>query len=214
MEKEKRSLKGRSDIRRLHKKLREEMTPDEVRKKSWCICETLLNAPWYQKCEVIYGYYPLGNEVDCLLFLEKALADGKRVALPRMLVAEYASNIHGKEKTMSASDVAENQYRMDFYEITSLAQVSEGGFHVMEPIKACPLLALKEAIVLVPGVVFDRMGNRYGYGKGYYDRYFVRFPKLQRIALAYENQIEQKLEVLPTDVRMNCICTEEHIYSI
>lgn len=217
MEKEmkKNSLKDRGDIRRMHKKLRAEMTPEEVSKKSLGICEKLQVAPWYQNCQLIYGYYPLGNEVDCLSFLEKALADGKRVALPRMLAANTPSNVrHGNEKTMSASGEVDNNCRMDFYEITSLEQVAEGGFHVMEPLDACPLVAVEEAVVLVPGVVFDRMGNRYGYGKGYYDRYFARFPKLQRIALAYENQMEPELEVLATDVKMNFICTEETLYCI
>lgn len=45
----------------------------------------------------------------------------------------------------------------------------------------------------MPGLVFDRKGNRYGYGGGYYDRYFARFPKLSRMAVAFEGQIEEQL---------------------
>lgn len=213
MEKENLSLKERGDIRRLHKKLRGEMSAEEVSTKSRSICEKLLSAPWYQSCEMIYGYYPLGKEVDCLDFLEQALADGKRVALPRMLTEVTGSAQESKDTC--ATDMAGAEVcRMDFYEITSLTQVAEGGFHVMEPIDVCPLVELEDAVVLVPGVVFDQSGNRYGYGKGYYDRYFARFPKLQRIALAYENQMEQQLEVLATDIKMDYICTEEQIYYV
>ena len=71
-----------------------------------------------------------------------------------------------------------------------------------------------DAVVLVPGLVFDRKGNRYGYGGGYYDRYFARFPKLSRMAVAFEGQIEEQLAVLPTDVRMHRIYTEEREYRI
>ena len=192
MEKARSSHSERADIRQLHKRLRAQMSSDEVTEKSRRICEKLAAETWYRECDVIYGYYPLGNEVDCRSILEQALADGKRVALPRM--AEHC--------------------RMDFYEITSLEQVSEGGFHVMEPIDACPLTQEMQAVVLVPGVVFDTSGNRYGYGKGYYDRYFARFPELYKVALAYENQMEQMLEVLDTDVKMDCVCTESQIHKI
>ena len=70
----------------------------------------------------------------------------------------------------------------------------------------------EELLVLVPGVVFDRFGNRYGYGKGYYDRYFARFPFLKRIALAYSEQLaDEPLECLETDVKMQVIATEHDV---
>lgn len=208
MEKITHSHSVRTDIRQRHKQLRAQMMPSEVRDKSKSICERLLKEVWYQECELIYGYYPLGNEVNCLAFLEQALSEGKRVALPRMWDGEKDS----ETDKMMQNRALMYAYHMDFYEITSLEQVTEGGFHVMEPTAECPLLQESQAIVLVPGVVFDKSGNRYGYGKGYYDRYFARYKDLYKIALAYENQIEQTLSVLDTDVRMNCVCTEAGIY--
>ena len=62
----------------------------------------------------------------------------------------------------------------------------------------------QQVAVLVPGVVFTPTGSRYGYGKGFYDRYFARFAKLNRYALAYENQLEPELEVLDTDIKISC----------
>ena len=82
---------------------------------------------------------------------------------------------------------------MEFYEITSLEQTAEGAFHVMEPTAEC---------------------RRYGYGKGFYDRYFARYAKLNRFALAYENQLEPELEVLDTDIKMHRIYTETGEYDI
>lgn len=186
MERKQVFLKQGKDIREYHKKLRDAMQPEVVREKSSIICRKLQKSDWYPDCSVIYGYYPLGNEVDCLPLLEQALRDGKRVALPKTLP----------------------ECRMEFYEITSLSQVEEGSFHVMEPLEGCPLVQLEEAAVLVPGVVFDKCGNRYGYGKGYYDRYFQRYPKLRRMALAYENQVTMHLMVQETDVPMERIYTE------
>lgn len=180
------NLKEQVDIRKMHRELRDAMSLKEVQEKSSVICKRLRDADWYADYDMIYGYYPLGNEVDCRAFLEQALIDGKRVALPKTLP----------------------DCQMEFYEITSLSQVAEGGFHVMEPIDSCALVQCENAVVLVPGVVFDKQGNRYGYGKGYYDRYFVRYPKLRRMALAYEHQVTMQLEVQETDVPMERIYTE------
>lgn len=62
--------------------------------------------------------------------------------------------------------------------------------------------------MLVPGVVFDKNGNRYGYGKGYYDRYFARFPKLYKVGIAYAHQMEESLAVAEWDIRMDSVYTE------
>lgn len=180
----------RGKLRTLHKRLRENMKSQEVQEKSRCICEKLLHSDWYKHSPVLYAYYPLGNEVDCRILIKQALGEGKTVALPR---------------TREAS-------QMDFFRIRSLEQVGEGAFHVMEPLPNCPTISETNAAVLVPGVVFGKDGSRYGYGKGFYDRYFARFPKLKKIALAYEHQMENRLEILETDIRMDMIYTEKERY--
>lgn len=183
-------MQTKRSCRKLHIEQRNAMMAQEVAAFSRAICEKLAESDWYQTAEIIYGYYPLGNEADCRMFLEKALAEKKRVALPR-----------------TREDCA-----MDFYEIHSLKEVKEGAFHVMEPTDDCPLIKEQDAVVLVPGAVFDKSGNRYGYGKGFYDRYFERFPKLKRYALAYEHQFEEQLETLETDIKMHRIYTEKKCY--
>lgn len=182
---------NKSELRMKHKELRDAMETEQAAKKSRSICEKLLREDWYQEARVIYAYDSLGNEVDCRSFLEKALLDGKNIALPR---------------------TAEKDFSMEFCRIESFSQLHEGNFQVKEPIKECPVLQEETAIVLVPGVVFDKQGNRYGYGKGYYDRYFYRFPNLRRFALAYEHQLEQSIETNPTDIKMHRIYTEAGVY--
>ena len=187
----------KAQIRKAYKAKRQEMPETEVVTASEKICEVIASSGFYQTAERIGFYYPLGKEADCLDFLEKALHDGKHVALPRT----------GAGCTM------------EFYEITSLTQTAEGAFHVMEPTTAChcinPMdLCNQQITVLVPGVVFDLAGSRYGYGKGFYDRYLARYAKLNRFALAYENQLVSELETLDTDVKMDRIYTEENEYKI
>ena len=58
-----------------------------------------------------------------------------------------------------------------FFYIDSLKQLEEGTFHVMEPVRGSEKADPLQQPVIVPGSVFGRDGSRYGYGKGYYDRF-------------------------------------------
>lgn len=189
------NMERRKVCRKFYKEKRESFTWETVSEKSKKICKKVLESTAYQTADVIYGYYPLGKEVNCLSILECALKDGKQVALPK----------------------TNADHTMNFYEIKSLLDVEEGRFHLLEPKAGCEKIKTesggeqqKKVLVLVPGVVFDREGNRYGYGGGFYDRYFEKYPRLIRMALAYREQVtEGALECLPTDIKMHTIITED-----
>lgn len=198
-------MQKRTTCRKRYIALRNELSQEAVKAKSAVICEKILESPEYNEAQIILAYYPLGNEVNCLSVLADALKKEKRVMLPR----------------------TEKDCQMDFYEIHSFSDVEEGTFHVMEPKDYCERfepadtmvvtdnirqesLSASDVLVLVPGVVFDRQGNRYGYGKGYYDRYFAWYPQFKRIALAYMEQVsDESLECLETDVKMHVIVTDD-----
>lgn len=204
----------KNELRKRHKRLRNQMTQEEREEKSREICSRLLQSDWYAQVQVILGYYPLGTEVDCLPFLYQALSDGKRVALPRCgTFAEYKEVMAQNMQMILEEKQEEPCAWMDFFEVQTLKQVTEGAFHVMEPQAGSRMIfpEEKQSVILVPGVLFDRTGNRCGYGMGYYDRYFFRYPNIRRFALAYENQFDEKLPVTETDVRMHRIYSERTV---
>ena len=168
-------------FRKEHLAIRNAMSEKEVAEKSGVIVKRLLQTGWYQKAQEIFAYYPLKNEVDCRALFLQAWADGKRIALPRT-----------KE---------ENQ--MDFFYIDSLKQLEEGTFHVMEPKEDHPI-DWSDALVLVPGVAFDRKKNRMGYGKGYYDRFFEGKSGCIELGVAYELQVAEQLPTEENDLPMSC----------
>ena len=103
---------------------------------------------------------------------------------------------------------------MDFYLADFKTELKEGAFHIMEPRKGCKKADFSRAYCLVPGSVFDRSGNRIGYGKGYYDRYFAAYPLLYRIGIAYESQIEERIKPEKHDRKMHAMVTEHGMYVI
>ena len=67
-------------------------------------------------------------------------------------------------------------------------------------------------IAIIPGAAFDEKGGRIGSGEGYYDRLI---PKLsittRKVALAFENQITQQIQMESHDKHVDIIITEKRI---
>lgn len=64
------------------------------------------------------------------------------------------------------------------------------------------------ALLLVPLLAFDRVGNRLGYGAGYYDRSLAALPNAVAIGLAYADQEVAQVPTEPHDVQLAAIATE------
>lgn len=70
-------------------------------------------------------------------------------------------------------------------------------------------------IVIVPGIVFDRDGNRIGFGAGYYDRFLNKIDKnVTKIGVCYEFQIVESIEKDDNDIPVDYVVTEKNIYKI
>ncbi len=83
-----------------------------------------------------------------------------------------------------------------------------GPFGIREPSATLPVVSPSELdVILVPGVAFDRAGNRLGYGGGYYDRVLAQ-PRGLAIGVAWSFQIVDALPVDPWDQPVDAILTE------
>jgi 5-formyltetrahydrofolate cyclo-ligase len=64
----------------------------------------------------------------------------------------------------------------------------------------------------MPGAAFDRYGGRVGYGMGYYDRFLTKMNRdVDKIALAYDFQVLDKVPMEKRDIRINGIITESKL---
>ena len=70
-------------------------------------------------------------------------------------------------------------------------------------------------IVVVPGLAFDRRGNRLGHGFGYYDRFLGGLPEgVPRVGLAWAGQLVPGVPVDAWDVPVHALVTEEGVIRI
>lgn len=190
-------MERKQQIRAELKEKRASLPREQREEYSRKICENLRAFVKTEKPKVIYFYYPLGSEVNLLplaeellkeeYFAEAAALEGRVIAFPR-----------------TCGDT------MEFYPVTSLSDFVEGRFHIMEPVGELPLTE-PEPLVVVPGLGFDRQGNRMGYGKGFYDRYFARFPSCRKIGAAFEAQIVEEIPAQAHDIIMDFVVTEKGV---
>ena len=67
-------------------------------------------------------------------------------------------------------------------------------------------------VIITPGVAFDRDKNRVGFGRGYYDRFFVKHSSAKKIAIAFEKQIiDEGIETDKYDKKVDILITEDNI---
>ena len=124
------------------------------------------------------------------MLIDYSLLNEKRVFLPRV-----------------------NGSRMDFYEISDITELSPGAFGIYEPdIEGKEPDYSKNGLLIMPGVAFDSLGNRIGFGGGFYDKYLSEGGRFLKIALAYDFQILENLPAEEHDEKTDIVVTENTIY--
>lgn len=175
----------------LRNKVRETlaMINEEVyRRQSKAVVQRVLQEPYIIEANTIGITISNQPEVDTILLIEELWQLGKKVAVPKC---------HPKTREMT------------FYAIESFAQLETVYMHLREPIpERCELVDANEMdIILVPGVVFDRLGYRIGYGGGYYDRYVLNYKKGKLMSLLFDEQIVNRVPTEEYDCPVDIIVT-------
>ena len=141
--------------------------------------------------------------------LEKRKEKSRQIAAHILESAAYQNTERIFAFVSMGSEVETEQREMHFYEIRSLAELSEGRFGVREPKGGAVCVPKEGDLLLVPGLLFDGKKNRLGYGGGYYDTYFAKHKEGKRIGLAFAAQrFAEELPTEETDVPLDAVITE------
>lgn len=178
-------------LRSKHKRLRNACPPDVKLQLDARLAQMFLETDEYKKCRTLFAFVSSPIEVDTSVIIDRALSDGKHLALPR------CKNRFGE---------------MDFYYVTSLSVLEKGTFSLMEPnLNKCEKVTdLSDGLCIVPGLCFDLNGYRIGFGKGYYDRFLQQFGGITA-GLCYSRCIEHNLPIGRFDKPVDILITEKFI---
>ena len=139
----------------------------------------------YKAADTILCYASCKGEADTWLLIQKALEDGKKVALPRVT----------------------GPREMHFYRITSMKDVAPGYYDIPEPAETCQE-EIFEGFLVVPGTAFDRKMHRMGYGGGFYDTWLECCgSQVTACGLAYDFQLLDEIPFEGHDRMMDLVVT-------
>lgn len=139
----------------------------------------------YCDADNICLYVPIRNEVDFFQFRANIIADGKKIFLPRVI---------GKQ--------------MEFYRYTENTLLTEGAYHIPEPVsddRLNPEEVPGVCLIVMPGAVFSKEKDRIGYGGGFYDRYLAKHINCKTVAIGYEMQVVDHIPAEATDIKPDII---------
>ena len=170
------------ELRAMIRSQKRAMTNEMIAQKSRVLGALFADTEAYQNAKAIYGYLPYNQEVRTVPMLEQAIRDGKRVAVPK---------VFGEE--------------MKFLWLDDLDRVEKGYSGIPEPIDDGPVADDPRALVLMPGLAFDREGHRIGYGGGFYDKFLAAEPEHPTVALCYDFQVLDHLETEEFDIPVDLV---------
>ena len=148
-----------------------------VESYSQSLMKQIIALPAFQQAKVIGLYSPIKNEPDLTPLIKK----NKLVLLPKVVGDSliYAQWKQGDTLMKSPLNIFEPKTNKDDSQLLDL--------------------------VIIPGVAFDRLGNRIGFGKGYFDRYLAANRPPLVIGVCYPFQLQQQLQVTQEDRKVDLV---------
>lgn len=178
--------KAKNDLRNRLEEKRRILQPDQRDAESSAIVERLAALPAFQEAKVVLAYYPFRNEVNIRALLEE-YKDAKVILLP----------------------VVKPHHRMELRQYTGRSCLHRGTFGIPEP--EGKAYRGKIDLVIVPGVGFDEDLHRLGRGGGYYDRFLDKYPRVPKVAVAYDFQVVPAVPVDRHDKKVDLVVTPSRL---
>ncbi len=181
------------------------------------VCEQILASQLYSSSTTLLAYMPLADEVDITPVIEKALASGKKVFLPRifpetnrMEFYPYKADTETSAGSFGIKEPPANEAESfsKFLEKMSINEYSPAA-HSSDFVEiAEPEQSQMHILILVPGRAFTKDGRRLGRGKGFYDLYLSKLPlifDIKKSGVCFSQQLLPDLPTTPDDILMDSI---------
>jgi 5-formyltetrahydrofolate cyclo-ligase len=175
--------------------------PALVAAASQALVAAVLAHPTWQAARSVVAFVGVRGEPDTRPLLAAALADGKRLWLPRVIDGAAGVSV--------------------LVAVDDLAQLGPAPFDLLEPRPRADELSLASVgvgapidLVLVPGLAFSARGARLGFGAGHYDRLLAPVanaaaPVRMGVCFAtFLDPAEGSIPSEPHDVGMHWVATE------
>lgn len=158
-------MQTKSEIRAIYKQKRTNLEGLNIENLSLDIANQLLQIPIWNK-NIFHIFLSIENqkEIDTSFIINILMGKDKEIVIPKM----------NKDHTLS------------HYLLTDNTKFSLNNYGIPEPINGISVSANVIEVVFVPLLAYDNLGNRIGYGKGFYDQFLNECkPDVIKIGLSF-----------------------------
>lgn len=177
----------KQELRNILSKKRNQLPDNEM--ASVAIADRILNAPFFREVTTVLLYRSTKSEVMTDYLWQKCIEAGKICLFPKCI-----------SKTEMIAVKAETE-----------ADFNVGMYGISEPVSDIPYPKEQIDLVIVPGLGFDKMKYRIGYGAGYYDRYLSDYRGVS-VGLCREELLEETVLPDDYDAKLSYVATQMQIF--
>lgn len=176
----------KEEIRRRIRARKAMLTDDERRSAADAVFATLERSVAFMLADNILLYHSLADELSTRDFIDK-WSGRKHFFLPRV------NGVNLEVLPYQRSGLRLGAFQIEEPEGDDVRDISE------------------IELVVVPGVAYDRRGNRVGRGRGYYDR-LLASTRAVKVGVGYDFQlVDDGIDAEPHDVAVDLVVTEHEL---
>ncbi len=182
----------KSELRKIYKSKRKELSFEEVNEISLQILENLKTLDIWEN-SVFHVFVPIAknHEINTFYLIDYLFAQQKTVVVPKVEGLEMLNSKISPDLTWTT-----------------------GKFGVPEPLEYEFIDSERIEVVFLPMLICDKKGNRVGYGGGYYDRFLEKLSsEVLKIGLNFFSPISEIKDVEIFDIPLDYCVTGEEIVS-
>lgn len=150
------------------------------RKFDQSICQGIWELIVTNEYKNVHCYLPMGSEIDIYPLIKRMLEENIKVITPKTLPKRTLQNLI----------------------LNALDQLEKGVFGTSHPANGIEFTG-KYDLIIVPGLAFDAVNFRLGYGGGYYDKFLAENASAHTLGICYPFQKKDKIPVETHDFKLD-----------
>lgn len=184
----------KKEVRTKYKELRKNLTESDIEEMSFSIANRVLSLD-------------IWNNTYFHIFLP--IEEQKEVNTEFILHL-----LQGKDKEIVISKANFDTREMTHFLLTDNTKIKKNEYNIPEPIDGLEVPTHKINVVFVPLLAYDKVGNRVGYGKGFYDKFLSECkPETIKIGLSFFEPEEIISDIFENDVKLDFCVTPKGVYN-
>ncbi|MCF8319986.1 MAG: 5-formyltetrahydrofolate cyclo-ligase [Flavobacterium sp.] len=182
----------KKEIRLKYKELRDSLSENQIEELSLAIANAVLLLPIWEKT-YFHIFLPIEEQKE--------------------VNTEYILHLlSGKDKEICVSKSDFETRKMKHYLLTDNTKIKKNSYNIPEPADgpdaSGEVPSSKMEVVFIPLLAYDNLGNRVGYGKGFYDQFLAECnSNTIKIGLSFFEPEELISDVTTSDVQLNYCVT-------